>query len=225
MARVNRGLSRRFTLGTILVNKQSDVPESGWGRYNRAGGIDLRYSSPRGVNLQGFAARTWDSDIEGAHDARFVRADYSGSLFSGRASFLDIENGFEPAAGFVNRRKGMDGFRRYKVQGRMRPRPEMMRIRYLSLGPQLEVITDPQNQVKFWEGSFSCWTQFSTGDWLRIIEVVREHNVVDTPFSPSSRRKELEIPAGSYTFTSFSTGLFGNRSRKLRPRLSLEAGN
>ena len=224
VVRIKQDLSRRLTLGAILVNKQTDEPAAGWGIYNRAGGVDFSYSPSSGLNIQGFAARTWDSSIHGAHDARFIRVSYSGGMYSARASVLDIENGFEPGVGFVNRRSGMDDFRHYKAQGRLRPRVSALNIRYLSVGPEVEVITDRENQVAYWNGSFSCWTQFNTGDWLRIIEVERERNVLLSTFSPSGRRPEISVPAGTYTFTKFISGLSGNRSRKLRPRVTLEAG-
>ena len=114
-----------------------------------------------------------------------------------------MEDQFEPAVGFVNRRRGLDGFRRYNVRTRVRPRPKpnRMHVRYLSIGPELQVVTNRQDEVKFWRARASWWTQYNSERWTRF-EVERTHDVIDEAFQPSSR-ENFEIPIGAYTFPPF----------------------
>jgi hypothetical protein len=223
VARVKRDILGRSNIGFIAVNKQTDGPSSGWGIYNRAAGVDISLSPSAEWNLQGFLARTWDSSIDRAGDGRFVQLRYTGSTVSGKLTYLDAQETFEPAVGFVNRWKGMKGFRRYAGRLRFRPRPGVLDIRYFSITPSFEVITDRGGHVVYWEGGASWWTMFSSGDWFRIVDVERRHVVLDTPYKPS-RRTDAVIPPGSYTSTTVSTGPSSSRRRKLRVRAELEAG-
>lgn len=219
--RVKQDVLGSSNVGFIYVNKMTDAP--GKNAYNRAGGIDFSYSPTPSFNVQGFAARTWDSVIGDADDARFARAVYSGSVFSSQVSFLDVEENFEPAVGFVNKRSGLTGFRRYEGRLRARPRPKIPHVRYMSIGPEVQIYTDRDNKVKYWEAEASWWTQFNTGDWYRF-QFSRKYDVVASGFSPSKRKPHLAIPAGTYKFNTFATGPSTTRARKDRLSLSLEAG-
>jgi hypothetical protein len=210
----------------IFVNKQENDPVDGWSPYNRSLGVDFSFSPTETFNLQGFYARTFDSELDDADDARYLSMSYSGTMTSLRLKILDVEDQFEPAVGFVNRRSGLDGFRQYDVSTRLRPRPKpgnSLNVRYFSIGPQFQMVTDRDNNVKYWKAEFSAWTQFNTGDWWRM-EVEHTHDVVDEDFEPSRRRDDLVIPLGTYDFTTFTIGPSPSRSRKFRPRVFLEGG-
>ena len=224
VARVKRDILGRSNVGFIAVNRQTDDPGSGWGAYNRAAGVDISLSPSAEWNLQGFLARTWDSGLDRAGDARFLQLRYAGNAVSGKFIYLDAAEAFVPAAGFVNRWKGMMGFRRYAGRLRLRPRPGVSSIRYFSITPSFEVITDRGGHVPYWEGGVSWWTFFRNGDRFRIVDLERQHVVLDAPYRPS-RRYDAEIPPGSYTFTTVSTGPSTSRRRKLRLELELQAGS
>ena len=221
--RVRRDVFARSNVGFIAVNKQVDDLAGGWNRYNRAGGIDFNYSPTPNLNFQAFAARTWDSELGVADDARFASMNYRGTTYWARLKFLDVEDRFEPAVGFINRRSGLDGFRRYDLYARYRPRPNFGNIRYISMGPEAQVFTDRDNRVKYWTAELSIFAMFNTGDYWRF-ELTRTRDVVDETFYPSDRRDDLGIPPGTYTFTSFATGPRPSRARKLRPGIAFEAG-
>lgn len=225
VARVRRDVLARSNVGMIVVNKQVNDPVEGWSVFNRALGVDFSVSPTEELNFQGFYARTWDSRIDDDDDARYLSMDYSGTLASFRARVLDVEEQFEPAVGFVNRRGGLDGFRQYDVRTRIRPRPEnKMGIRYMSIGPEFQMVTDRDNNVKFWSAEVSWWTNFNTGDWWRM-EVAHTHDVVDEAFEPSRKRDDVAVPVGTYDFTTFTFGPSPSRSRKFRPRVFIEMGS
>ena len=148
---------------------------------------------------------------------------YRGTKYWARFKFLDVEEQFEPAVGFINRRSGLDGFRRYDLYARYRPRPKFGNIRYMSIGPEAQIFTDRNNNVKYWTAELSVFAIFNTGDYWRI-ELNRTRDVVDEAFPPSARREDVVIPPGIYTFSSFVTGPRPSRSRKLRPGITFEAG-
>jgi len=210
-------------VGAIFVNKQTNVPGSGWDEYNRAAGVDFSYSPSNLLNFQGFYARTWDPSIGDTDDARFVQATYSGSVYSGTVKFMDVEENFEPRAGFVNRRAGLRGLRRYEADTRARIPSNIDLLRYFMAAPRVRVITDRNNDVKFWELRLAEYSRFKTGDWYRLV-LTRTHDVVERTFRPSKKRPDIIIPHGTYTFTKFSTGPFPSRSRKIRPEFDFEVG-
>lgn len=221
--RVKQDVLTRSNIGAIIVNKQTQVPDLGWGPYNRAGGVDFSLSPSNALNIQGFYARTWDSEIGKAGDAGFVQGTYTGSVYSGTVKAITIEEDFQPKTGFVNRRVGLAGFRRYESESRARIPSPIKLIRYASMGPRLRMITDRNNNVKFWDLRLSAFPRFNTGDWFRF-ELTQTHDVVERTFRPSQKRLDIVIPQGIYNFTTFRTGPYPSRSRKLRPEFALEIG-
>lgn len=222
--RMRQDVFARSNVGFIMVNKQSDDPINGWNTYNRAAGVDFSYSPTRKLNLQGFAARTWDSNIEGSGNAKFAFLNYRGGHFWSRIKYLDVDEKFEPAVGFVNRRGDLQGFRRYNVYLRWRPRPGFANIRYMSIGPELELFTDQSNDTKYWVGEISWYTSFNNGDaWSS--QVTRFYDVVAEPFAPSGRRDDVVIPPGTYKFTTVRTGPRPSGKRWIEPGFSFEAGS
>jgi hypothetical protein len=221
---LRRDVFSKSNVGVMVVNKQIDDPTEGWGRFNRAVGVDFNYSPTRNLNFQAFTARTFDSEIDDADDARFAMMNYRGRDYWARLKFLEVEDQFEPAVGFVNRRGDLDAFRRYDVYLRARPRPNWRGVRYLSIGPELQILTDRDNNVKFWTAELSWFTSFNTGDFWSV-QSETTHDIVDEAFSPSDRRDDIEIPAGEYTFTTVTTGPRPSRSRKFRPGFRFEAGS
>lgn len=211
--RTKHDVLKRSNVGFIFVNKAT----GGVGKnpYHRAGGIDFSFSPSASLNVQGFVARTWDSQIKDADDARFARLVYQEGIFSTTMSFLDVEEDFQPAVGFVNRRSGLKGFRRYEARVRVRPQSNSDLIRYFSIGPEVQVYTDRNNHVKYWETEASWWTQFDTADWYKVV-YRRVHDVVSTPFRPSKRNPNLIVVPGTYTFHAIETGPSTTRARKDR---------
>ena len=108
--RMRRDVFARSNVGFIAVNKQVDDPIDGWNRYNRAGGIDFNYSPTPNLNFQAFAARTWDSQIGEADDARFLAMNYRGTLYWVRLKFLDVEDQFETRGGIYQSQKWVGRF-------------------------------------------------------------------------------------------------------------------
>jgi hypothetical protein len=221
--RIKRDVFTRSNIGLIAINKQINTTANGWSEYNRAGGMDFSFSPLRELNIQGFYARTWDSRLGVSDDARFGRVDYIGSNFSGRLSYLDVEDQFNPEVGFVNRRRGMDGFRRYDAQAYLLPRPGIWNIRSLRIGPEIQLITDENNIQQYWQAKFEVSTQLNSSDRIQV-GWEQTYDIVTQPFQPSLR-KNMEIPVGEYTFSTVSIGTRTSRARKFQVETTLKGGN
>ena len=98
-----------------------------------------------------------------------------------------------------------------------------MNVRYVSIGPEFQLVTDRDNNVRFWQAELNWWTNFNTGDWWRM-EFSHTHDVVEEAFEPSRKRGDVAIPAGTFDFSSFTVGPSPSRSRKFRPRVFFQAG-
>ena len=221
--RVKQDAFARSYVGAIFVNKQTSMPGSGWDSYNRAGGIDFSFSPTTTINFQGFYARTWDSAITDVDDARFFQARYSGSRLATVFKVIDIEENFRPRAGYVNRRSGLLGLRRYAMENRLRFQPNGKYVRYISIGPRTRVFTDRDNNVKFWDSQLSWYTRVKWGDYIKFV-ATRTHDVVERTFRPSKKRRNIIIPQDTYDFTRLVVGTSPSRSRKLRPGFDFEYG-
>jgi hypothetical protein len=148
--------------------------------------------------------------------------DYTGSKYSSRMVYMDLKDHFIPEAGFVNRRRGIDGFRRCEAQAYILPQPGFWDIRSMRIGPEIQVITDQQKVLQFWSTEFDISTQMNSGDRFGL-SVKRSYDRVTEPFLPS-KRNDIEIPVGTYHATTFSVGPRTSRARKLIIEGKLEAG-
>ena len=221
--RMKQDVLDRSNVGFIMVNKQSELPGSGWDDYNRSGGVDFSFSPTTAINMQAFYARTWDSNQSDVDDARYVLLSYSGTKYSGSASVLDVEDNFEPEVGFVNRRRGIRGFRRYSANMSYLPRPKFGNIRNLRFTPDIQVIADDNDDVQFWRFRLDGVLAFQTADrYLARLETT--HDVVTRAFRPSRKRPDVAIAPGDYTFTSFRLGPDTASYRKWQLNFNFQLG-
>ncbi|MCZ6636063.1 MAG: DUF5916 domain-containing protein [bacterium] len=219
--RVKQDVLRRSNIGFIAVNKHTWA--QGQTATNRAGGVDFSFSPSRELNIQGFYARTWDSNNPDNDNARFLRVNYSGTFVSARAIYLDVEDNFEPTAGFVNRRRGIRAFRRFDSRILFIPRPRSSEVRNLWIGPEYRIIVDGDNKVKFWRARWNWWTQFFSGDRIQV-RMERTHDVIDRTFRPSRQHPEVFVPTGEYTFTTLTVGMRTDSSRPLELDVAFDGG-
>ena len=224
--RVKRDVLARSNVGMIFVNKQTVVNEqtgSAWNGYNRAAGVDFSFSPTTSINVQAFYARTWDEVLRDTSDARYFRVAYSGAKYAGVASVLDVGDNFAPEVGYVNRRRGLRGFRRYEVNMSYLPRPKAFRIRNLRFTPNVQVISDKKGAIPYWRARLDGVIAFQSSD--RILgRVERTRDVVIRAFRPSDKRPDVAIPPGEYAFTSFRLGPDTANYRKWNLDLDFQVG-
>ena len=223
--RVKRDVGTRSNVGAIFVNKQTGAGRDDQNRaaHNRAAGVDFSFSPTTSVNVQAFYARTYDSVLRDSSDARYFRAAYNGAKYAGVISVLDVEDNFSPKVGYVNRRRGLRGFRRYEFNMSYLPRPKVFRIRNLRFTPNVQVISDNKGAIPYWRARLDGVIAFQSSD--RILgRVERIRDIVIRAFYPSQKRPDVAIPPGEYAFTSFRLGPDTANYRKWNLDLDFQAG-
>ena len=212
--RIKRDLLGRSNLGFIAIDKQPGSE----GDYNRTGGVDFTLSLLQAaLNLRGFAAKTWTPQIAGRDRAGLLELDYRQGRFETGLSYLDVEEDFAPEVGFVPR----TDIRRFKGNGRYRPRPAMGWIRMFSLGPRFTYLTDRNNTLQSRDFEFSAFVNLEIGDWFGG-RYRHRYELLDEAFEI---RDDQEIPPGAYEFGSYQFNLFADSSRRLSGRASYEFGD
>ena len=196
VGRFTMDVQEESRVGTILTYGN---PTSG--DDNGVAGVDYRYRNSEVFDSKVFVAdafvmKSFSEDISSNEMAYGLTLDFPNDIWSGKASYLEIQDNFNPALGFVNR----TGIRQYKGNVRYRVRPEANRfIRTMDYSTKLNFITTTDNelesgnvQVSFAEieshqgDVFTFW-----GNW--------EHERLVAPFEI---QPGISIPADTYDFYS-----------------------
>ena len=205
--RLKRDFLGSSNLGFIAVDKQPGSAAA----YNRTAGVDFNLSLMQAsFNLRGYAARTWDPDLDGRDGSGLVELDYRRGRFETRLGYLDVEEHFSPEVGFVPR----SGIRRFKGSWRYRPRPATEWIRLVSMGPRITHLTDQDNSLQSRDMELSAFVNLESGDWFGG-RVKRRYEHLAEPFSIHD---DHDIPPGSYEFDTYQINLIADRSRRLAGR-------
>ena len=166
VARVRRDVMQKSAVGMMLVNKQSADGKGGWAAYNRSAGVDFTWGRSRSnLTLTGFFARTWDSVENIVGDAGYLDLRYSGKKLNYRAKFLQLDSGFSPSVGFVNRRGDLAGLRRYNVDSWTR---FTLGWGDLYTGPAMQAFTDLNDDLKFLSVRWRGFWKLRSGDWSQV---------------------------------------------------------
>ena len=212
--RLKRDFLGRSNLGFIAIDKKP----GGDGAYNRTAGVDFNLSLMQAsFNLRGYAARTWDPDVEGRDRSGLVELDYRRGRFETRLGYLDVEEDFSPEVGFVPR----SGIRRFKGSARYRPRPAIEWIRLVSIGPRITHLTDQDNTLQSRNVEFSAFVNLEAGDWIGT-RLQRRYELLDEAFAI---RDDQEIPPGTYAFSSYQLRLLADPSRHISGRAAYAYGD
>ena len=111
-------------------------------------GIDFSLGTTRlrgsqNLELSGYYLWTTQTGSEKDTAAFGFRVDYPNSFWDAQVSVREIQRGYDPAVGFVNRR----GVRTYNPILMITPRPQDSRVRNYLFGAGLELLTDTENQL------------------------------------------------------------------------------
>ena len=109
--RVQRDLGQTSSIGLLGVSKQRG------NLYDRASGIDARFTLPEDVALSVAYAKEWKSDVQ-SDDALLVELSRRANTFSFEARYGDIGEHFDVETGFIPRidRRGFEVSSRYNKQ-------------------------------------------------------------------------------------------------------------
>ena len=209
--RVKRDIFDRSSVGLIAINKQDAET------YNRSGGVDFAYRPHDKLNLNGLWARTFDADISGENDAFHFGGNWQGSQLRVRGSYTEIDDNFNPEAGFVLR----EGIRQIRGGTRYRRWPRRVGIRRVDITPEFDYVLNQANELVTRKLALISWTGLESGDWINF-RVRRTFERLEEDFEI---REGIVIPAAEYHFTSYRAGISTDESLKISGDLRLNAGD
>ncbi len=197
--------------GMIAVNKD----ETGY--YNRAGGFDFEFRPNDNIDVRGMWARTFTPDMSGRNNAWYLGSRWRNDVFRFGASYMDIDEDFDPTVGFVRD----PGVRNMRADFRWAPRPNKYGIREMWSGPEVNYILNQDNELNRWNISYTHWTSFTTNDSI-MINVRSMFESLDEDFEI---REDVIIPIGDYRFSAISGRFSTSDSRIISTTTGFELGN
>jgi hypothetical protein len=201
VARVKRRLLQQSYVGALYTRRD---PRLEGGASSHTAGIDLVLATSSFLGSQNLSATGWflhaaRPGVTGGNNAYGVTVDYPNDRWSGSLDIREVQEQFNPAVGFVNRR----GYRSYLPSIAFGPRPSGHRyIRRFEFGSEVEIITDPQNRLLERTVDLTLLNvQFHSQDNFAVaVEPTRV--VLDEPFEISDG---IILPVNAaYDFTRFS---------------------
>jgi len=198
VVRLKQDVFSRSTVGFILLNKQEIN-----GSYNRSFGIDTDFKLSQNLSFFAVGAGTLSPDEEGKPSGK--RNNFAGTAgfnwqsdrWQYSATFLDIEDEFNPEMGFIRR----TGFKRTNGRITFSPRPQRWAsIRKLNYTLTSNYQTDMKNRLlnKGTGGTFAI--NFNNTSSLRF-NINRDFEFLDFNWSI---RDGFMIPLGDYTTMRYS---------------------
>ncbi len=212
--RIKRELFSRSSVGMMVLNKD----ETGGG-YNRSVGLDSHFPLNENFTVFAAGAATYSPDEEG--EPSFKSNNFAGNigftwisdLWEYSASFLDIEEQFNPEMGFVRR----TDIKLTEAKFAYKPRPKRFEaVRQIEFANTFQYQTDHNNKVlnRKFEGEYDV----SFENTMRYsIDVTLEEEFLDEEWEV---REGYIVPVGTYNNTEYRSRLSSNRSYAVHGNIS-----
>lgn len=157
-------------------------------------------------------------DTPGAGEAFGVSLRAPNDVWNWRLGFLEIQEDFQPALGFVPR----SDVRRYHGGVAWQPRPGGGLVRQYEFGVESAAFTDTDGNLETWETEIQPFgVFFESGDSVRT-EVVTTHEELADDFEIS---EGITIPAGEYDFARARLEFDTAAQRELWASLAFSTGD
>jgi len=200
--RIKKEVLAKSNIGFITLNKQ----ERSTGEYNRGIGLDANFSLYTNLQFGGFLAKTFTPGLKNKDYAGYLEFDYLSDFYNASFSYLDIGENFDAQMGFVKR----SDIRSYKFSTGIGPRPGILNIRQIFIGPELgNYITDHNNKLLT-----RSWTPFLVivfQDGTSILLTYQAH--YEYLWEDFEIRNNTVIPESVYKFNNFFTQFNTDQSK------------
>ncbi len=217
VARLKRNLGRRSTIGAIVTEAAPDNEDA-----NRVVGLDFNYKPTTKFGVGGFWTGSGlsedpeDAGVGASADtgeaAYGVNVDYQGRALTMSMDAEEIEENYQPAAGFLLRKN----VRHLNPRFQWLPRIERGLVRSWFTEVRYDYY-ETLDEGELESGRFEIspiGMRMTTEDRWRLAYVGEEENLVE-PFEIASG---IVIPAGRYEFDGLELAMFSNQSRLLGVR-------
>ncbi|MCE2559683.1 MAG: carbohydrate binding family 9 domain-containing protein [Acidobacteria bacterium] len=217
VARLKRNLGRRSTIGAIVTEAAPDNEDA-----NRVVGLDFNYKPTTKFGVGGFWTGSGLSEdpkstgtgtsADTGEAAYGVNVDYQGRALTMSMDAEEIEENYQPAAGFLLRKN----VRHLNPRFQWLPRIERGLVRSWFTEVRYDYY-ETLDEGELESGRFEIsplGMRMTTEDRWRLAYVGEEENLVE-PFEIASG---IVIPAGRYEFDGLELAMFSNQSRLLGVR-------
>ena len=198
-------------IGMIAINKDDT------NNYNRAGGVDFEYRPNDRIDIRGMWTRTFEPNMSGKNNAWYIGTRWRNDTFRFGSSYTDIDDDFNPAAGYVQD----TGMRKARADFRWAPRPQKYGIREMWSGPEINYILNQENELDRWNISYTHWLSFTSADSI-MFSARRMFERLDEDFEI---REDIHIPIGDYHYSIFGGRFSTSDSRIISITTGFELGN
>lgn len=184
--------------------------------------FELQTSHFRGsqnLELSGMYVRTTNPAGTGESGGYALRFSYPNDPLSARISVRELQDNYDPAVGFVERR----GYRRMNPVVEWNPRPRNHRwIRSFQFGANLDLQNDTDNRPLTRQYRLTAFdVNLHSGDSVRV-EVTPTYERLEEDFEIS---QGVVLPAGAkYRFTRYQVGFYGAQQRVIAVQPQVELG-
>jgi hypothetical protein len=222
VSRYSRDVLRRSRVGAIFINKDS---VDGSPHYNRTMGVDANFSLSSSFQATGYVAKTLTNPDqpwlngrpigEGNDMAVYGRVAYRDPKWNLYLNYLDVQENFNPEAGFLQR---TGGHRTMKAYFGPTPRPKRGNIKLLE---PMYVLTYTENREGQLVGRLH---HLMLGTTLRddsFINVIYQKNL-DVLEQPFAIRPGVKIPVGAYNMDEWMFTYNTSPGKKLFQRVTFQ---
>lgn len=209
--RVKRNVLAKSSIGALILNSHSGISD-----YNRAIGLDSSLVLGQYVTVTGIAAKTFSPEqpAEGTM-AGVVDVAWKSDRFSYGAQYQDIGADFNAEMGYIPR---LD-IRAGKVKAGWTPRPTWGGIRQFTFNGSTDYFENHAGRVDSKTQELEARLQRHDTTSARIT-VTREFDNLSVPFSTAGTM----LPVGPYTWTTTSTSLSSDRTKRVYGTLGADLG-
>ena len=195
----------RQSYAGIMYTRRAEQGTGAPDRHTFGADFQLATTTFRGsqnMSVGAFYLRTTKLPNTPGSAAYGTKFEYPNDRWVGRMSFYEVQAGYDPAIGFVDRKDE----RRYNPEFQFGPRPKNSRIvRRFQFQTDHEIITDLQNRLVTRTLSTGMAVDFQSGDYIRFF-VAPSYERLRKDFEIS---KGVILPNGSaYGFTRYQAQFF-----------------
>ena len=198
VGRYSRDVFRRSRIGAIFINKESG---DGSQHFNRTVGLDGNFSLGSNFQVNSYVAKTATNPDapwlggqpigEGQDMAFYGRVAYRDPKWNLWVNYLDVQENFNPEAGFLQR---TGGHRTTKAYFGPTPRPKKGRVKVFEPMYVLTYTTDQGNRLVNRLHHLMLGTTLRDDSFINVI-YQKHMDVLDLPFNI---RPNVRIPVGAY---------------------------
>ena len=218
VARVNKELPNRSSLGAIFISRKATGSLALEGDDNKTYGVDGRWGIGEYGSITGFAARTSTPGLEGDDQSWSLSGSYDSPDWLFNLDYVEVGENFNPEVGFLNR----DAYRYGLLRVLRRYRPEHSRIGLQEIRPHMSY-TSYWNFDGFQESGFMHLDNHL--EWKNSAEVHTGINfTTEGLIEPFEIYEGIVIPVGTYDNSELSLGFYSNQGAWISFSLSTIVG-